>query len=117
MPLTVTPTDIRVNVSSSGDTTLVAAVASQSTKVYRVSLVTAGAVTLPLQRNVTLSTTNAYPGACFRIKREASGLVNKLVIDGLLGGTIGTLGLNSWADFEFIGGGTGWIQTASGGLL
>jgi hypothetical protein len=66
-----------------------------------------GAVTA--NRTITLSTTRAYSGARFRLKREATGLF------GLVIGTLGTLGLNSWMDMEYDG--TQWVQTASGGLL
>lgn len=65
--------------------------------------------TLTLNRNVTLSATNAYPGARFRIKREAGGALLTLLINGI------GLGLNSWADMEFDG--STWVQTASGGLF
>lgn len=70
------------------------------------TVVMQGALTLP--RNVTLSTTYAYRGASFRVKREATGL------SALLVNSVG-LALNSWADFEYNG--TAWVQTASGGLL
>lgn len=64
--------------------------------------------TLTSLRTWTLSTTYAYQGATFRLKRTAGGLFNLLV------GGVG-LGLNSWADFEYDG--SAWVQTASGGLL
>jgi len=64
--------------------------------------------TLTAIRTMTISPTMAYPGARFRIKREAGGLFNVLI--GGLG-----LSLNSWADWEYDG--TQWVQTASGGLL
>lgn len=63
---------------------------------------------LTTARTVTLSTTYAYRGARFRIKREAGGLF-ALLINGV------GISLNSWADFEFDG--SAWVQTASGGLL
>ncbi len=65
--------------------------------------------TLTANRNITLSTTNAYPGARFRTKREAAGALLSLLINGI------GLGLNSWADWEYDG--AQWVQTASGGLL
>lgn len=66
-----------------------------------------GAITA--NRTLTISTTRAYSGAKFRIKREASGLF------GIIIGSLGTLNLSSWMDMEFDG--TQWVQTASGGLL
>lgn len=59
-------------------------------------------------RSLTLSPTNAYRGATFRIKREASGL-SALLVNGV------GLSLNSWVDMEYDG--SAWVQTASGGLL
>jgi hypothetical protein len=64
---------------------------------------------LTANRTVTLSTTRAYSGAKFRIKREATGLF------GLVIGSLGSMGLSSWMDMEYDG--TQWVQTASGGLL
>lgn len=69
--------------------------------------------TLSAQRTVTLTTTLAYSGARFRIKREAGGLVSLLV--NSVSTLVGTLSASTWADFEFDG--TAWKQTASGGLL
>lgn len=66
--------------------------------------------TLTVNRTVSLSTTNAYPGAKFRVKREALGTLLTLIVNGI------GLGLNSWADFEYDAS-QGWVQTASGGLL
>lgn len=66
-----------------------------------------GAITA--SRTLTLSTTRAYSGARFRVKREATGLLG-VVIAGL-----GTLSVSSWMDVEYDG--TQWVQTASGGLL
>jgi hypothetical protein len=66
-----------------------------------------GAITA--NRTLTLSTTRAYSGAKFRVKREATGLF------GVVIGALGTLALNSWMDMEYDG--TQWVQTASGGLL
>jgi hypothetical protein len=65
--------------------------------------------TLTTSRTLNLSLISAYPGARFRIKREAGGLF------GLVIGTVGTLTGAGWMDVEFAG--TGWVQTASGGLL
>lgn len=70
---------------------------------------------LTAARKVSLGTAYAYPGASFRIKREATGVLGLLVATTIGGATIGTLSLNSWADFEYDG--TNWVQTASGGLL
>ncbi|UZJ58561.1 hypothetical protein OKW98_18460 [Pseudomonas sp. KU26590] len=64
---------------------------------------------LTANRPVTLSTTRAYSGAKFRIKREATGLF------GLVIGSLGTLAQSSWMDMEYDG--AQWVQTASGGLL
>ncbi len=64
--------------------------------------------TLSAGRTWTISTTNAYQGMQFTVKREAGGLFSLLV------NSIG-IGLNSWADFVFDG--TNWVQTRSGGLL
>ncbi len=64
--------------------------------------------TLTAIRTVTLSSTYAYKGSKFRVKREAGGLFN-LLVNGI------GLSLNSWADFEYDG--SAWVQTASGGLL
>lgn len=68
--------------------------------------------TLTAIRNLTLSTTYAYPGARVRFKREAGGLLGINVVGALTN----SLGLNSWADYEYVAG-QGWVQTASGGLL
>ena len=70
--------------------------------------------TLSAARTVTLSTTYAYSGARFRIKREAGGLFN-LNIAGLV--TVALSGISpSWMDMEYVPS-EGWVQTASGGLL
>lgn len=68
--------------------------------------------TLTLARNITFVDTYAYGGAKVRFKREATGLFNI----NILGAVTAALGLNSWADMEYVPG-TGWVQTASGGLL
>lgn len=73
-----------------------------------------GTLGLGVTRNVTLSTTNAYPGAKFCATRKVTG-AGALSVTGLLGGLTSSLGLASWACFEFDG--TGWVQTQSGGLL
>lgn len=65
-----------------------------------------GVLTAP--RAVSLSNTFAYPGAIFRVKREATGL-SALLVNGI------GISLNSWIDFEFTG--SIWVQTGSGGLL
>jgi|AACY02.14.fsa_nt_gi hypothetical protein len=65
--------------------------------------------TLTANRTVALSTANAYPGARFRIKREAGGLF------GLTVESLGLLNGAGWMDLEYTG--TGWVQTAGGGLL
>lgn len=65
--------------------------------------------TLSATRAITLSTSYAYPGARFRVKREAGGALFNLNLLGSL------LGLNSWMDVEYDG--SSWKQTASGGLL
>lgn len=65
---------------------------------------------LTLSRTVTMQTTYAYKGAKFRVKREATGTLLSLLVNGI------GLGLNSWADFEYDPA-AGWVQTASGGLL
>ena len=65
---------------------------------------------LTANRAITLSTVNAYPGAKFRIKREATGTLLTLLVNGI------GLGLNSWVDMEYDTA-QGWVQTASGGLL
>jgi hypothetical protein len=59
-------------------------------------------------RTCTLSTTGAYPGHGFTIKREATGLFNH-VVNGI------ALGASSWADFIFNG--TSYVEVRSGGLL
>lgn len=59
-------------------------------------------------RNWALSNSNAYRGATFRIKREATGL-SALLVNGV------GVSLNSWVDMQFDG--SAWVQTASGGLL
>lgn len=65
---------------------------------------------LTANRTITLSTTMAYSGARFRVKREAGGLF------GLVVGALGTLGVaGSWMDMEYSS--QGWVQTASGGIL
>ncbi len=64
---------------------------------------------LSANRSWTLSTQYAYRGARFRVKREATGTLLSLLVNGI------GLGLNSWIDHEFDG--TAWVQTASGGLL
>lgn len=68
--------------------------------------------TLTQARNITFVDTYAYGGAKVRFKREASGLLGI----NILGAVAASLGLNSWADMEYVVG-TGWVQTASGGLL
>lgn len=67
---------------------------------------------LTAARNLNLSTTYAYSGARFRIKREASGLFALNVV-GLV---TSVLGAGSWMDMEYVPN-QGWVQTASGGLL
>lgn len=69
--------------------------------------------TLTAARTISLSTTYAYSGARFRIKREATGLFN-LVVNLAVGLNINLAGAG-WMDVEYDG--TAWVQTASGGLL
>lgn len=67
--------------------------------------------TITANRTVTLSTQYAYSGARFRILRGGGGALVSIII-----GALGSLGLaGNWMDVEFDG--TGWKQTASGGLL
>jgi hypothetical protein len=66
--------------------------------------------TLTANRTISFSTTNAYPGQRFRIKRTGGGLFNLIT-------SVASLGANSWADFEFDPVGNAFVQTASGGLL
>lgn len=68
--------------------------------------------TLTANRNATLLTTYAYPGARFRFKREASGLFS-IIVNAL---TTFNIAAGSWADVEYDAS-AGWVQTASGGLL
>lgn len=63
-------------------------------------------------RTMSFVDTYAYSGARVRIKREASGLFAL----NILASVTNILGASSWADYEFVPG-TGWVQTASGGLL
>lgn len=70
--------------------------------------------TLTASRNVSLSPTNAYPGAKFRIKREAAGTLLNLNIIGVVTTILGLT--TPWVDMEYVAG-TGWVQTASGSLI
>lgn len=74
-----------------------------------------GTLGLGVTRNVTLSTTYAYPGAKFCATRAAGGL-GALSVQGLVSGLTTALGINAWACWEFTTGNV-WIQTQSGGLL
>lgn len=65
-----------------------------------------GALALGVTKTVTLGTTNAYPGAKFRVLRQATGL------GALLGGLGVSLPVNGWADYEFDG--AVWQKTAAG---
>ncbi|WDZ97975.1 hypothetical protein Herbaro_09400 [Herbaspirillum sp. WKF16] len=67
-----------------------------------------GTIGTAVTRTVSLGTANAYPGAKFRVVRQATGLGS--LIAGLVG-----ISINGWADFEYNG--SAWIQTGSGGLL
>ncbi|NSY17247.1 hypothetical protein [Neorhizobium sp. AL 9.2.2] len=70
--------------------------------------------TLTASRNITLSSSFAYPGAKFRIKREAGGVLLNL---NIIGAVTTALGLTApWMDLEYVAG-TGWVQTASGSIL
>lgn len=72
--------------------------------------------TLTAARTVTLSTTNAYDGARFRITRTGAGAFNLNVAYGSGGGSTKALATNAWADFVYSASAGYWKLAAAGTL-